>query len=189
MQVTRVVQALESANMFENTVLIWQSDNGAAIEENTGYKSGYPLRGGYYTNWDGRSIAEFVYTSFGAVSLCRANALLFHRFQSFDHFSMFANGYFATTGGVRAPGLVNGGFLRNAIERNNVPSGQALTGLVHIADWYATFCALAGVDPEDKPAAAQGDTSLQFHQRVHFFPNQFAAATEKQIVPLVRFCC
>jgi hypothetical protein len=29
------------------------SDNGAAVELTTGMKNSYPLRGGYYTNWDG----------------------------------------------------------------------------------------------------------------------------------------
>ena len=34
--------------------------------------------------------------------------------------------------------------------------GQRLTGLVHIADWYATLCALAGVSPHDAEAKAMG---------------------------------
>ena len=53
--VERVTTALKSAGMWDNTVFVWQSDNGAAIEMVTGMKSGYPLRGGYYTNWEGDS--------------------------------------------------------------------------------------------------------------------------------------
>ena len=34
--------------------------------------------------------------------------------------------------------------------------GQRLTGLVHIADWYATLCALAGVTPDDAEAKSVG---------------------------------
>ena len=29
-------------------------------------------------------------------------------------------------------------------------------GVIHEADWYATFCALAGADPTDRSAAAAG---------------------------------
>ena len=31
--------------------------------------------------------------------------------------------------------------------------GQKTTGYIHLADWYATFCAIAGVDPTDERAA------------------------------------
>ena len=48
-----VVDALKAAQLWEKTLLVWQSDNGAAIELTTGAKSAYPLRGGYYTNWEG----------------------------------------------------------------------------------------------------------------------------------------
>lgn len=49
-------------------------------------------------------------------------------------------------GGVRTPAFVSGGF---------VPPGRRGTtsrAVVHIADWYATFCVLAGVDPSDDSA-------------------------------------
>ena len=46
-------------------------------------------------------------------------------------------------GGVRVPALVGGGALPAAA------AGANRTGLVHVADMYATFCALAGVPPED----------------------------------------
>lgn len=34
--------------------------------------------------------------------------------------------------------------------------GTTLTGLIHICDWYHTFSILAGVDPVDHKAAANG---------------------------------
>jgi arylsulfatase B len=46
-------------------------------------------------------------------------------------------------GGVRLPALVGGGALPAAA------AGRNLSGLVHVADVYATFCALAGVPPAD----------------------------------------
>lgn len=49
--VGNVASALEDAGLWSNTLLVWSSDNGAAVELTTGMKNSYPLRGGYYTNW------------------------------------------------------------------------------------------------------------------------------------------
>lgn len=48
-----VVVALKRSGLWDNTVLVWTSDNGAAIELDTGAKSAWPLKGGYYTDWEG----------------------------------------------------------------------------------------------------------------------------------------
>ena len=50
-------------------------------------------------------------------------------------------------GGVRVNAFVNGGYLPDKVR------GQKTEGYIHMADWYTTFCALAGVDPIDKKAA------------------------------------
>ena len=44
--------------------------------------------------------------------------------------------------------FVSGGFLPEKMR------GQKTEGYIHLADWYGTFCGLAGVDPTDKKAAA-----------------------------------
>ena len=49
-------------------------------------------------------------------------------------------------GGVRVNALVSGGFLPEKMR------GQKTEGYIHLADWYATFCAIAGVDPTDERA-------------------------------------
>lgn len=49
--VGNVVQALKDAGLWGNTLFVWSSDNGAAVELTTGMKNSYPLRGGYTTNW------------------------------------------------------------------------------------------------------------------------------------------
>ncbi len=46
-------------------------------------------------------------------------------------------------GGTRVNAFVNGGFLPDELR------GTTNTGLMHVCDWYSTFCALAGVDPTD----------------------------------------
>ena len=51
--VGNVASALKDAGLWNNTLMVWSSDNGAAVELCTGMKNSYPLRGGYYTNWEG----------------------------------------------------------------------------------------------------------------------------------------
>eukprot|EP00913_Durusdinium_trenchii_P014136 g13268.t1 len=51
-------------------------------------------------------------------------------------------------GGVRVPAFVSGGFVPANLR------GSSNSGIIHIADWYATLCHLAGVDPQDQRAAA-----------------------------------
>jgi arylsulfatase A-like enzyme len=53
-------------------------------------------------------------------------------------------------GGVRANAFVSGGYLPAQMR------GTTLDAYIHIADWYATFCAIAGVSPVDTEAAAVG---------------------------------
>ena len=50
-------------------------------------------------------------------------------------------------GGVRVNAFVSGGYLPENMR------GKKTEGYIHIADWYATFCSLAGVDPTDEKAA------------------------------------
>eukprot|EP00911_Craspedida_sp_UC1_P000317 UC1_evm1s242 len=55
--------------------------------------------------------------------------------------------YSAFEGGIRGNAFVSGGFLPESVR------GTKLGEMIHIADWYATFCGLAGVDPTDHTAA------------------------------------
>jgi len=50
-------------------------------------------------------------------------------------------------GGVRANAFLSGGFIPERLR------GTRFDGLISIADWYGTFCVLAGVDAEDHQAA------------------------------------
>ena len=53
-------------------------------------------------------------------------------------------------GGIRGNGWISGGFLPTSVR------GTVYNGLTAAWDWYATFCALGGVDPTDHRAAAAG---------------------------------
>ncbi len=49
-------------------------------------------------------------------------------------------------GGVRVNAFVAGGYLPKKMK------GRVTSEYIHIADWYATFCSLAGIDPIDNKA-------------------------------------
>ena len=53
-------------------------------------------------------------------------------------------------GGVRVDAFVSGGFLPGIMR------GMKTDEYIHLADWYATFSNLAGVDPTDEAAALAG---------------------------------
>lgn len=60
-------------------------------------------------------------------------------------------------GGVRVGAFISGGFMQTHAQAN---IGRSLSGIIHIADWYSTLCALAGVSPEDDRAALAGLPSV-----------------------------
>jgi len=96
--VGEVVNHLKVNGLWENTLLVLQSDNGGHIQLKSGAGNNYPLRGGKETDFEG---------------------------------------------GIRVISLVSGGYLPG--ERR----GDIETGYMHVADWYTTFCMLAGVNPTD----------------------------------------
>ena len=49
---------------------------------------------------------------------------------------------------IRVAAFVSGGFLPPSAR------GTTATGAIHIADWLATFCDIAGCSPEDAKAEA-----------------------------------
>eukprot|EP00928_Gymnodinium_smaydae_P069341 TRINITY_DN5277_c1_g1_i2.p1 TRINITY_DN5277_c1_g1~~TRINITY_DN5277_c1_g1_i2.p1 ORF type:complete len:514 (-),score=31.57 TRINITY_DN5277_c1_g1_i2:47-1588(-) len=96
-----VTSLLKHRGMYDNTLIIFSSDNGGPEE----HEPNYPLRG--------------------------------HKGNDLE-------------GGVRVVAFVSGGFL--PVSQRN----RDVKGFMHIADWYATFARLAGVDPHDQRAAAAG---------------------------------
>eukprot|EP01062_Namystynia_karyoxenos_P059555 TRINITY_DN5099_c0_g1_i1.p1 TRINITY_DN5099_c0_g1~~TRINITY_DN5099_c0_g1_i1.p1 ORF type:complete len:559 (+),score=177.02 TRINITY_DN5099_c0_g1_i1:81-1679(+) len=57
-------------------------------------------------------------------------------------------------GGVRTAAFATGGLLPAQVR------GTRSEGYVHITDWFATFCGLAGVDPADNPEGLPGVDSI-----------------------------
>lgn len=79
-------------------------------------------------------------------------------------------------GGIRVNALVSGGFLPPSVR------GTKMEGLVAGWDWYATFAALAGVDPEDKRAAAAGLPAIDSYNMWPMISGQSKASPRKYLV-------
>lgn len=59
----------------------------------------------------------------------------------------------ASQGGIRVNAFVSGGLLKTLAPQR---IGTKLEGITHVCDWYATWCALAGVSVEDESGKAAG---------------------------------
>jgi len=103
--VGQIVEKLKAEGLWNNTLLIFQSDNGADIRLTRSAGNNYPLRGGKTTDFEG---------------------------------------------GIRAVTVVNGGYLPDSRR------GQVEGGMMHIADWYVTWCSMLGINSSDTNATAKG---------------------------------
>ena len=71
--------------------------------------------------------------------------------QAFERSIVQPRRYSLFEGGISVAAFVSGGFLPPAVR------GTVNNGIVHIADWYATFLSFSHLDPTDKRAAAAGN--------------------------------
>ena len=100
-----ITTKLKTNGLWNNTLIVFSSDNGGEINLDETAANNYPFRG-----------AKFV----------------------------------PLEGGIRVNAFVSGGYLPS--DRR----GKVETGRLHIADWYNTFCTLAGLDPTDQRAKKAG---------------------------------
>ena len=137
--------------MWDNLLILSTADNGGPI-----YQSGaagannWPMRGGKMSNWQVSPrplkrprplLRRHVLRSASCSSLLFANV----------HSPLPYNDAAPTQqGGIRVNAFASGGLIPEARR------GTLEDGLFHGCDAYATFCALAGVDPTDHRAAAAG---------------------------------
>lgn len=105
-QIGRLRSALETSGMWDNTLVVFTSDNGGGIGVGIGGNN-YPLQGG------------------------KGGAL---------------------DGGMRTVAFVSGGY----VSKLGGKPGSRSHGVMHLADWSATFAALAGADTSDPVGDAAG---------------------------------
>ena len=107
-QIGRLIDGLKAKGMWDNTLLVFSSDNGGPIYagrsvELDGSANNFPLRGGKTVDFEG---------------------------------------------GTRVASFTSGPLIPEKMR------GAKLEQFIHLADWYGTFAALAGVDQHDSKAAA-----------------------------------
>lgn len=98
-----VTRALRDAGMYDNSLIIFWSDNGGSVVTTGRSGNNYPLKGGKTNDFEG---------------------------------------------GVRVLAFISGGFIPKHLR------GSSNHAYMHGADWYATLCGLAGVNPDDAVADA-----------------------------------
>ena len=70
--------------------------------------------------------------------------------QGASNFPLLGGKYTDFEGGIRVRAFVSGGFVPRNVR------GTVQSGLLHLADWYATLCYVSGADPADRTAHAAG---------------------------------
>ena len=131
--VGNVTDALKAKGMWDNTLMIFSSDNGGPVyplSENAA--NNWPLRGGKYSNFEG---------------------------------------------GIRVAAFISGGFIPESLR------GSRRDGMIHIADWYATLCHLAGVDPTDQRAVSAKLPPIDSLNLWPFLMNQ-SSESPRVLIPL-----
>tara|TARA_B110000208_G_scaffold140602_1_gene169659 strand:+ start:172 stop:1992 length:1821 start_codon:yes stop_codon:yes gene_type:complete len=133
-----VSAALKRANLWKDTLLIFQSDNGGPIYDNGWRSDGEGCPSVYrpgMTGPNGRAPFATTCLDFGGAA---------------NNFPLRGGKETNWEGGVRVAAFASGGFIPPA--RRGSVSGE----LMHAADWLATFSKLAGVDPTDAGAKRAG---------------------------------
>ena len=67
-----------------------------------------------------------------------------------NNFPLRGGKFVSFEGGIRTATIISGGYLPKSRR------GQIENGMIHITDWYSTFCALNDIDPDDKRAKKAG---------------------------------
>jgi len=127
-----VKQEMQRLGMWDNTLMILTSDNGGYVKNPEG-----PCNITTSPNPPDNS-------DIGHGAAC------FNGEAGANNYPLQGGKYSKWEGGIRVNAFVSGGFVPAA------QRGTKSEGIVHIADWYGTFCHLAGVDPFDSWANASG---------------------------------
>jgi arylsulfatase A-like enzyme len=130
-QLANITGEFKSQGLWDNTLMIFTADNGGYVKAENGLCN--------TTEWTNNTREDV-----GKGTAC------FNGESGANNYPLRGGKYSNFEGGIRVNAFASGGYLpkkaRGTIE--NQP--------IHIADWYGTFCKLAGVNPFDKSAAASG---------------------------------
>lgn len=123
--VRNVTEALKSSGLYNNTVIVFASDNGGAVADGAGPPSPAP---------QGKGLGQM-----GAM----------------NNYPLRGGKESYFEGGVRSAAFVHSPLLPQSAR------GSVRDGIVALADWWATFSKLAGLQPQDDDgASARGQGGL-----------------------------
>eukprot|EP00965_Chrysotila_dentata_P175388 5788812-Pleurochrysis_carterae.AAC.2 len=131
-QLANITNTMRALGLWEATLMVLSSDNGGYVKA--------PMGACNTTHSASASPAS----DLGHGTTC------FNGEAGANNYPLRGGKYSLWEGGIRVAAFVSGGFLPAAVR------GTKLQGMVHIADWYGTLCALARVDARDARAAAAG---------------------------------
>lgn len=135
-QLAILTETMRELGMWENTLMIFTSDNGGYVKSPRGECVSSTV------------LPESQSTDHGHGTTC------FNGEAGANNWPLRGGKYSMFEGGIRATAFVSGGFVPHVMR------GTALDGIIHIADWYSTLCGIAGIDPTDHWAASSGLPSI-----------------------------
>jgi arylsulfatase I/J len=131
-QLANITGTMRQLGMWERTLMILTSDNG-----------------GYVKSPNGACVSSTARPPSAASDHGHGTAC-FNGEAGANNWPLRGGKYSMFEGGIRVTAFASGGYLPRGVR------GTKLEGMMHVADWYATLCGLAGVDPTDEWAAASG---------------------------------
>ena len=131
-QLKNITDTMKNLNMWDNTLMILSSDNGGYVLAEDG-----PCN--TTTGIDGSQSADI-----GHAAAC------FNGETGASNWPLRGGKYSMFEGGIRVNAFASGGLIPSARR------GTKEEGIIHITDWYTTFCNLAGVPAVDPWAASSG---------------------------------
>mmetsp|Transcript_10293 Transcript_10293/g.14187 ORF Transcript_10293/g.14187 Transcript_10293/m.14187 type:complete len:274 (-) Transcript_10293:356-1177(-) len=127
-QIKWLTSAFKDAGLWDDTLMVLSSDNG-------GFVGGVAECDEIEASW---------MPKVGNGTSC------FNLESGANNYPLRGGKYSSFEGGIRVNAFLSGGYLPETVR------GTQQENMVTISDWYATFCALAGVDPFDSKAAKAG---------------------------------
>ncbi|KAJ9446660.1 hypothetical protein DIPPA_60792 [Diplonema papillatum] len=131
-QLNAIVTRMKELDLWNNTLMVLSSDNG-------GYTKAEDGRCNTTSGSNGENS-----TDWGHSAAC------FNGETGASNYPLRGGKYTVFEGGIRVNAFVSGGFVPES------QRGSKIGEMMHITDWYTTFCALAGVSAEDPWAKESG---------------------------------
>jgi len=131
-QLLNITETMKQLGLWDNTIMVLSSDNGGYVKAERG-----PCN---TTAYDPHALNR----DEGHGTAC------FNGEAGANNYPLRGGKYSNFEGGIRVNAFVSGGFLPDKVR------GTKLDEIIHIADWYGTFCKMVGVDPTDTWAKKSG---------------------------------